>query len=481
MEMIDLKPKVLWAYFDEICRIPHTTFNLEQMNRYIVNQFLQLGYEPILDKHGNIYVKKPAAKGYEKLPTVCIQGHSDMVGAKDEASLHDFIKDPIKPIIDKGWIRANNTSLGADNGIGVAMILAIFSDKTLKHGPIEALITANEEKGFKGILNFDLSKLKAKYLINADNENDEEICIGCPGYVYLSSKIGFKTEPKYRKDTVNLKISLSGGVGGHSGQTIAEKRINAIKEIFYVLSFITLEHDIRLIDIERSGVADNVVPFQCVANINVLKKDVKDITNIVNHEYKMLKEEFDLEKDIKLSVTTSKTKKKTMTEDDTRKIIGLFSVAPNNVVTFNWKYSVAETSSNLGFMETKGNEIWANFMARSPYDQALKRFVNRIVLLFKTLGGTTQINGFTSGWLPKSNPLADAYANYYKKTFKKEAKQVLIAGTVECAYILSKCHHMLGISIGPLMYDVHSKNERLNIESTVKTFNTLVGFLPTIK
>jgi dipeptidase D len=215
------------------------------------------------------------------------------------------------------------------------MILAIFSDKTLKHGPLEALITSNEEKGFKGILNFDLSKLKAKYLINADNENDEEICIGCPGYIYLSSKIGFKTDARYRDNTTNLKITVSGGIGGHSGQTIAEKRINAIKEVFYILSFIALEHDIRLIDIERSGVADNVVPFKCSANINVYKKDVKAIHDIVNHEFKMLKEEFDLEKDIKLTVKPTQTKKKAMTEDDTRKIIGLFSVAPNNVVTFN--------------------------------------------------------------------------------------------------------------------------------------------------
>jgi dipeptidase D len=277
------------------------------------------------------------------------------------------------------------------------MILAIFADKTLKHGPIEALITANEEKGFKGILNFDLSKLKAKYLINADNENDEEICIGCPGYIYLNGRIGFKTDSSYRPNTTNLRITVSGGVGGHSGQTIAEKRINAIKEIFYVLSFILLEHDIRLINIERSGVADNVVPYECSANINVLKKDVPAIRKIVDYEFNMLKQEYDLEKDIKLEVTTTQIKDKAMTEADTHKIIGLFSIAPNNVVTFNWKYSVAETSSNLGVIETKDNEIIANFMARSPYDQALKRFVNRIVLLFKTLGGSTKINGFTSG------------------------------------------------------------------------------------
>lgn len=481
MKMTDLKPKILWAFFDEICRIPHTTFNLDQMNHHLINQFTKLGYEPILDKHGNIYVKKPAYKGYEKTPTVCIQGHSDMVGDKHVDSPHDFLKDPIQPIVENGWVHANNTTLGADNGIGVAMILAIFADKTLKHGPLEALITANEEKGFKGILNFDLSKLKAKYLINADNEDDEQICIGCPGYAYISTKLPFERESKKQSGTTNLRVELSGGLGGHSGQTIHEKRINAIKEIFYMLSFVLLKHDIKLIDVEKSGVADNVVPYSCATNINVLKKDVKSISEIIHNEFRLLKEEYDLEKSIQLKITTSKTAMRPMTDDDTKKIIGLFSIAPNNVVTFNWKYSVTETSSNLGMIETKKNEIIANFMARSPYDQALKRFINRIIVLFKMFGGTSQINGFTSGWLPKSNPLADAYAKYYKKAFKKDAKQVLIAGTVECAYILSKCPNMLGISIGPLMYDVHSKNERLNIDSTIKVFDTLVGFLPTIK
>jgi dipeptidase D len=301
-----------------------------------MDEFIRLGYKPILDKYGNIYVTKPATKGYEKLPVVCIQGHSDMVGDKDPNSKHDFLKDPIQPVVGKdGWIRANKTTLGADNGIGVAMILAIFADRSLNHGKLEALITADEEKGFVGITKFDLPKLKAKYLINADHEDDEQICIGCPGCLYLSASIGYKKESKKRPDTTNLRIRLHKGVGGHSGQAIHEKRINAIKHIFYILSFISNEHDIRLIDIEPSGVADNVIPYECVCNINVLKKDVKKITDIVHLEFKLLKEEYHLEKEIDLSVEKSKTKKPCMTQEDTSKIIGLFAANPNGIVTFN--------------------------------------------------------------------------------------------------------------------------------------------------
>lgn len=482
MEIIDLKPKRLWTYFDEICKIPHTTFNLEQINHYLVNQFQQLGYKPILDKYGNIYVEKQASEGCENIPIVCLQAHSDMVGAKDEHSSHDFKKDPIQPIIDNGWIKANKTSLGADDGIGVAMILAIFSDKTLKHGPLEALITADEEQGMIGISKFDLSMLKAKYLINIDSENDEEVYIGCLGYAILTSKISFNTQNEQRKDTIDLNISFSGGIGGHSGVNIAEKRINAIKEIFCVLNFIALKYDIRLIDIERSGLAINVIPSQCSANINVLQKDVEGITQIINHELEMLKQEYELEKNINFTINQTTTQKKPMTKDDTMKIISLFSTAPNGVFTFNWQYNISETSSNLGTIETKDNEILASFMFRSCYDQAFARIINQFTLLFETFDGSIEVNSCISGWLPKPNAFANAYVDYYYKNIcTKELKQVLSPGAFECAYILSKRLDIVGISIGPLMCDVHSQSERLNIDATVNVFNTLTGFLPTIK
>jgi dipeptidase D len=172
---------------------------------------------------------------------------------------------------------ADKTTLGADNGIAVAMILAIFADKTLKHGPIEALITANEETGMDGIKEFNVKQLKSKYMINLDNENDEEICIGCPGNIDITAELPYKRDARTRPNTTDLRIFLSGGLGGHSGQAIGEKRINAIKTIFDLLNFLNNDHDIQLINIEKSGVVKNVIPFECACNINVYKKDVAKI------------------------------------------------------------------------------------------------------------------------------------------------------------------------------------------------------------
>jgi dipeptidase D len=236
-----------------------------------------------VDKAQNILVRKPATKGYEKLPTVMLQGHSDMVGAKDPSSPHDFKKDPIKIKIVDGWIKADNTTLGADNGIAVAMILAIFADKNLKHGPIEALITANEETGMDGIKEFNVKQLQSKYMINLDNENDEEICIGCPGNIDVTAELPFKRDSQIKPNTTNLRIFLSGGVGGHSGQTIGEKRINAIKKIFDLLNFLNAKYGVQLINIEKSGVVKNVIPFECGCNINVNKKQIPDIKKLITN------------------------------------------------------------------------------------------------------------------------------------------------------------------------------------------------------
>jgi dipeptidase D len=258
-----------------------------------------------------------------------------MVGTKDPSSKHDFLKDPIQTRVENGWVYANKTTLGADNGIAVAMIMAVFADRSLKHGPLEALITADEETGMEGIQKFDIRKIKAKYLINMDNENDEEICIGCPGNVNIEAELFFKRETRKIPNTTNLKITVTGGVGGHSGQTIAQKRINAIKKIFNTLNFIVDVTDIRLIDIEKAGVARNVIPFECTANINVYKKDVAKVKKIVAHSLRMTHLEYDLEKDMDITCSSSDTKLLPMRKNDSNLVIGVYAGVPNGISTIN--------------------------------------------------------------------------------------------------------------------------------------------------
>jgi dipeptidase D len=213
----------------------------------------------------------------------------------------------------------------------VAMILAIFADKTLKHGPLEALITTDEETSMDGVKKFNVDLIKSKYMINLDSENDSEVCIGCPGSIDIEAILPFQRDNIYRSNSTNLHISLSGGLGGHSGGVIGEKRINAIKEIFDILNFINQKFDIRLVNIDKSGIVKNVIPFECGATINALTSDIDAIKDIVNEEYKQLKVEYDQEKKIKIACEILSSKEMPIIKPDTCKIIGIFCAVPNGV------------------------------------------------------------------------------------------------------------------------------------------------------
>jgi dipeptidase D len=275
-----LKPEIVWKYFVEICQIPHVSHNEKPITNYLMKTLQGLGYKPTLDKSFNVVVHKHASKGYERTPTIGLQAHSDMVGSKGKNSQHNFDKDPIKMIQKGDLIYANDTTLGADNGIGVAMILAIFADKSLKHGPLEGIITANEETGMFGISGLDHKQLKSKFLINLDSENESEIIIGCPGSTVIETSLPFRREIK-SKNTTNLQIELTNARGGHSGVVINQKRINAIRYTFFLLTFIMDKYDIRLVHFEPAGVAKNVIPSECTVHINVKTDDVTKIKELI--------------------------------------------------------------------------------------------------------------------------------------------------------------------------------------------------------
>ena len=482
MDINSLEPKKLWSYFEEICKIPRVSGNTKPITKYLMDCFTKLGYTPIIDEDGNIYVKKEAYQGYADRPSILLQGHSDMVGAKTENSTHDFSKDPIQPIIKDNFIVANNTSLGADNGIGVAMILTIFADKTLKHGPIEALLTSNEEIGFAGIMKFDVSKIQSKYMINLDWELESTIVIGCAGSHTIEGRIPivrrtplFWLIRKWR--THNLKISISNGLGGHSGLDIGVKRINAIKQMFYMLDTINLKYKISLIEIEKSGVARNVIPQECTVHINVKKKDVDTIKKIIDDEYRGAKNEFENEKLFKIVCEESNINKQPLFRASSTRIISFFSIMPNGIQTFNEKYQIPETSSNLGQVWCEG--IWLNceLMIRSPHEGALAHYVQRIHNLFEITRGRVVREENTPSWLSKTDEFVSVYEKLFNEMYEQKTKQVLISAGIEASYICYKKPEINAFCIGPNTYDVHTTKERLDITSTQKVFKVLLQFL----
>lgn len=485
MKLDNLKPTLLWKYFYEICQIPRASGNTKPIAKYLSDAFSKLGYKPIIDSHDNVFVRKPATDSQNK-KSILLQGHSDMVAAKTDQSNHDFSKDPIETIIDGNFVRANKTSLGADNGIGVAIILAIFADKTLKHGPLEALITTNEEIGMLGAINFDSSLIESKYFINLDWEDEKTIAIGCPGMIDIIGRIPFfrfsnLLWPIKKFGTKNLKISITGGLSGHSGAMISEKRINAIKQMFNILNTINVSYDFRLLDIEKSGVAYNAIPPECTLYINTKRKFVDAIKKIIENEYQALKIQFNEETNFKISCELSDVKKRPISKWMTKRIISFYSIMPNGINTYNHQYHVAETSSNIGLMWIDGLWIENRFLVRSPYDNAMKVYANRIRNLLHLVKGKVVNESFIPGWVPKHNELANIYESFYDEQSKEKVKQILIGGGVEPAYIVSKHPEILAMAIGPNIYDVHTPNEHIDIVSTQKIFLLLVKFLQSFK
>jgi dipeptidase D len=281
MDIKKLKPTDVWQYFAAICKIPRVSTHEEAIGKYLFNEFKRLGFDPIIDKHHNIFVRKPASNGCEHVPSVLLQGHSDMVGVKRPNSNHDFLNDPIELIRKGEWIHANDTTLGADNGIAIAVILAIFANEKLKHGPLEALITANEEEGMVGIQSFNYKQIQSTYMLNLDSEDDTEVTIGCPGSIDTEDSLPFKRDSKNPSDSTNLQISIINGLGGHSGQMIIEKRINAIRHLFYLFAAIMDECDMQIVKIETAGLAKNVIPPSSSAHICIQKSDLTKVKNII--------------------------------------------------------------------------------------------------------------------------------------------------------------------------------------------------------
>lgn len=482
-----LKPKLLWHYFAEISKIPRESLNTKPISEYLMTEFKKLGYNPIKDHKNNVFVRKEASSGLEGKPSVLLQAHSDMVCVKTPTSKHNFTKDPITLNVEQNFVRAKDTSLGADNGIGVAMILSIFADKTLKHGPLEALITTDEEIGLLGIKEFDVSNIKSKLMINLDWERGDEVIVGCPGFSIHESKIPLERHTRFywffkKFHKKFIKISITGGAGGHSGLDIIEKRINAIKLMVSILSLINVKHKLMLADIPKNDKNKyNVIPSNFSVCIYAKASALNEITQIVENELKIARSEYPDEFGIQCSVEEIKQKNKNklrpIYHNSTKKIIEFITILPNGIYTYNKKYQIAETSSSIGRCWTDKKNIYGTIMIRSPYDETISRYVSRIENLLSLVGGSVFNDTRMHGWLPKDEFFADTYVSFCQKQQKREIKKVLAPGGVEPLFICYKRPDISAIAIGPNLWDVHSTNEHLDIDSTQKLFAALIDFL----
>ena len=480
MTIKELEPKALWSNFYSLTRCPRPSKHEEAVRNFLVKWAKDKKIECRVDKVGNVIMTKPATKGMENRRPVVLQAHMDMVPQARTGKVHDFLKDPIETKIVEDWVYACDTTLGADDGMGVAAIMAVFESKTIKHGPLEALITTDEETGMTGAFGLKAGELKGEFLLNLDSETEGELYVGCAGGVDATMSIPYATE-KAPKDYCAYRLTLGGLKGGHSGMEINTGRANVNKLMFRHLRWVA-ECGLRLVSI-NGGNMRNAIPRDAEAVIAFPKEHTECILAEFDKVAGWVKKELSsVEPDFFMKYEKVRMPQNVICDADTQKIINLMMVAPNGVIRMSRDMEgLVETSLNLAIVKTTGKNFTVQALLRSSVDTAKEALAERLVCLAELAGGTCKLSGAYPGWKPNmQSPLLKTMKQVYKKLYKKEPAVVAIHAGLECGLLGGKYPDMDMISFGPTLQSPHSPDERANIPSCKKFYDYLVAALEAI-
>lgn len=481
MTIKDLEPKALWSNFYSLTRCPRPSKHEEVVRNFLVEWAKNKKIDCRVDKVGNVIMSKPATKGMENRCPVVLQAHMDMVPQARAGKVHDFLKDPIETKIVDDWVYACDTTLGADDGLGVAAIMAVFESNTIKHGPLEALITTDEETGMTGAFGLKAGELHGDYLLNLDSETEGELYVGCAGGIDAALSIPYVTE-KAPKGMVAYKITIGGLKGGHSGMEINTGRANANKLLFRHLRWVA-ECGIRLISIE-GGNMRNAIPRDAEAVIAMPKEHEECILNEFDKVAGWVKKELaNVEPDFFMKYEKVRMNPTVIDHEGTQKIINLMMVAPNGVIRMSKDMEgLVETSLNLAIAKTTASKKFVVYaLLRSSVDTAKDALAERLVCLAELAGGKCTLSGAYPGWKPNmESALLKSMKQTYKKLYKKEPAVMAIHAGLECGLLGGKYPDMEMISFGPTLQSPHSPDERANIPSCVKFYDFLLASLEAI-
>ena len=481
MTIKDLEPKALWSNFYSLTRCPRPSKHEEAVRDFLVDWAKNKKIDCRVDKVGNVIMTKPATKGMENRCPVVLQAHMDMVPQARAGKVHDFLKDPIETKIVDDWVYACDTTLGADDGLGVAAIMAVFESKTIKHGPLEALITTDEETGMTGAFGLKAGELHGDYLLNLDSETEGELYVGCAGGIDAAISIPYATE-KASKGMVAYKLTIGGLKGGHSGMEINTGRTNANKLLFRHLRWVA-ECGIRLISIE-GGNMRNAIPRDAEAVLAMPKEHEECILAEFDKVAGWVKKELaNVEPDFFMKYEKVRMNPTVIDEEGTQKIINLMMVAPNGVIRMSKDMEgLVETSLNLAIAKTTASKKFVVYaLLRSSVDTAKGALAERLVCLAELAGGKCTLSGAYPGWKPNmESALLKSMKQTYKKLYKKEPAVMAIHAGLECGLLGGKYPDMEMISFGPTLQSPHSPDERANIPSCVKFYDFLLASLEAI-
>ena len=476
----NLNPKQVFQVFEELTKIPRCSGNEKQASDYLVKWAKERKFEVFQDKSLNVIIKKPGTTGYEKSPAVIIQGHMDMVCEKSRKSSHDFSKDPIPLKIDGDFLRADGTTLGADNGIGVAYGLAILDSEDIPHPPIELLVTTDEETGMYGAASLKADHLKGKTLLNIDAEEEGVFFVSCAGGLISISE--FDTHWKKASGS-GLQIEISGLKGGHSGLEIIQQRANAIKLLGRLLGAARKSGDFNIAAIS-GGSKHNAIPREAqvtvVADAAVLKK----IKTIVEDLSKDLKKEFAaVDPDLKVAVASVDKVAEQLDEISTEKLIDFLVIAPNGVQSMSKDLeNLVESSLNIAVLEQAGKSIKVTISIRSSVNSIREEITCTIEALAKIVNAKTSRTGEYPAWYYEADSkIRDLCISVYKEVSGSDAHIQAIHAGLECGLLKEKLPKTDMISFGPNLYNVHTPDEHLSISSVDNMWAFLKALLAKLK
>ena len=479
MALQGLEPKLLWKHFDKILSIPHGSGNEAQLAEYLLSYAKSKDLQAEQDESGNVVIHVPATKGNESAPTVVLQGHIDMVCEKNADVEHDFLKDPIEVQLDGEWLTAQGTTLGADNGIGMAAALATIESEDIVHGPLELLFTVDEEVGLTGAGKLKSGFVTGKMLLNLDSEELGAVYIGCSGGGDSTIKLPV-TMIDAPAGTKGYVLKVTGCRGGHSGIDIHEQRGNAIMILARVLAKAVKMQPCHLAGL-KGGNKRNAIPREAEATLMVLETAVDDLAKLVSDELEKIKVELGgKEKELAVSVEPADpTSFKVMDADSQKAVLDLLIAIPHGVEAMSYDIAgLVETSNNLATVSAGGDEIVIGTSTRSSITSALQALRDRICSVSELAGATVEENEPYPGWQPNlDSKLLGVVKTVHKEVFGTEPEAKAIHAGLECGIIGEKVPGMEMVSIGPWIEHPHSPEERVNIPSVGEFWKLLAAVL----
>ncbi len=468
-----LKPQAVWRHFKNIMAIPHPSGHEAALVKYITDFATSLGLASEVDEAGNVIVRKGATHGMESRKAVVLQAHLDMVPQKNSDKEFDFENDPIEGYIDGDWVRANGTTLGADNGLGIASALAVLEDNELKHSDLELLFTASEETGMDGAYALTADQIKGDILLNLDTEEHGELCIGCAGGLDLLITFDHELIPTPQGDYVARRLEIGGLRGGHSGLEIAEQRGNAIKLLFRFLRLTKLD---LLIAGVRGGSLKNAIPREAHVDILIQNDDLPLFEEqVARYEQTIQEEHSPVESSISVRLSEIEYPEMMIEENAASCMVWSIAACHDGVYRMsNHIPGLVQTSSNLGVIASDGEQTTATIFVRSSMESEKIALADNIASVFELADAEVECDGSHPAWQPNtSSPILSAMKQGYKELFGAEPTVLAVHAGLECGLIGATYPHLDMISFGPTIVSPHSPAERAQISSVEKFYRLL--------